>query len=876
MQLLEREQQLGSLTQYAEEARTGHGRLVLVAGEAGAGKSSLVELLEERLPDARWARGSCDGLFIPRPLAPLYDAAGALGGHLADLVHQDAPRDVLFTALLEDLARSDRLTVLVIEDLHWADEATLDLVQFLARRLRSSRVLLIGSYRDDELAPDDPLRSVLGVLSRLRSTRRIGVPPLSRAAVDGLAAGSGISGERLHRLTSGNPFFVAEVLRVGTDALPPSARDAVLARLGRLSSDARRWAEVAALAGASVEPAVLERVAPAEPGGLNELVDSGLLVSDVDALRFPHEITRMAVAQEVPVHRRAVTHARLLDALDRLGGSDEARLAYHAEGAGDRDAVLHLAPRAGIRAAGVGAHREAAEQFARALRFADNAEPATRADLHHRLAVELSLVDRWSDAADAAETALALRQQLHDPARESETLRFLARVMWRLCRQPEASRYAESALDAAQEVGGAALARALAEMANCRYHDQDLPGAARCADEAVALGESLDLPDVVSDALDTKACVVADMRGEWEPLMRRALQVGVARRADAAAGRAFANLLEILSKGRRLQEAAAVYEEGIAYCEEHDIATYGVCMTAHHAEVVLLLGRWDEALELSRGVLDRGAVSPANRITPCLNVGQILARRGDASVAAPYLDEAVQYAQHTAEPGWLLATLPARAEARWLAGDDDGARADIRTAAAHLPSAGSLTAGLVGSWLRRLGVGDEFGSSDVSEAYRLEFSGDRAGAARAWDVLESPYDAALALADSPSEDELREAVARFERLGAAAAVARVRRRMRELGFRPVHTGPRTSTRDHPAGLTRREQEVLALVCEGFTNDEIAGRLYISVKTVDHHVSAVLGKLGAAGRREATREARRRGLVDTGTWVSAAPNLGSRS
>ena len=177
MHLLEREAQLASLLQYADEAGAGNGRLVLLAGEAGVGKSALLDELEHLLGHARWASGACDGLFTPRPLAPLVDIGGQLGGELGDLLRQGAPPERLSAALLDDLLAADRLTVLAIEDVHWADEATLDLLRFLGRRVRRTRTLIVVTYRDDGLAADDELRVTVGELSTHQSTRRMGLPP---------------------------------------------------------------------------------------------------------------------------------------------------------------------------------------------------------------------------------------------------------------------------------------------------------------------------------------------------------------------------------------------------------------------------------------------------------------------------------------------------------------------------------------------------------------------------------------------------------------------------------------------------------------------------------------------------------------------------
>src|SRR5437762_9327854 len=278
--LLERVPSLALLSEYAAQAAKGEGRLVLLSGEAGVGKSALVERLCRDLPDARWSWSMCDGLFTPRPLGPLFDLADQFGGALLERCRAGSDREELFRTLLGILSAPGVLDVVVVEDIQWADEATLDLLRYLSRRLRGVAVLLIATYRDDGLAAADPLRVTLGDLGSQRCTRRVGLVPLSPEAVRKLAGGSGLSAPELYRLTGGNPFYVTEALRAGMDEVPPSARDAVLARAARLGAGARGVLDGAALTGARVQARLLESVSGWPPSGLDELLESGLLVAD--------------------------------------------------------------------------------------------------------------------------------------------------------------------------------------------------------------------------------------------------------------------------------------------------------------------------------------------------------------------------------------------------------------------------------------------------------------------------------------------------------------------------------------------------------------------------------------------------------------------
>jgi DNA-binding CsgD family transcriptional regulator/tetratricopeptide (TPR) repeat protein len=861
--LLERDDLLTALEQYAAEARCGDGRLVLVSGEAGVGKSALLEELRARNPGVRWAVGACDGLSTPGPLGPLLDIAERLGGPLRDGYRGGAARDELFTLLLRELRGSPEPTVIVVEDAHWADESTLDLLRFLGRRVRDLAVLLAVTYRDDELPADHPLRVVLGDLATQRATRRVGVSPLSRAAVAELATGSGISADELHRLTGGNPFLVGEVVQSAGSGVPPSVRDAVLARLAPLDTSARRTAGAAALMGHQVEPDLLFATTAATSAHLDDLLARGVLVSDGPTLRFRHELTRIGIAGEVPAHHATEVHAAVLAALRARGEQDHARLAYHAEGAGDTAAVLELAPRAARDAARLGSHREAAAQYERALRMAGDAPVPTLARLADGVALESALVDDWARAAEAGAGALDLWRRVGDRAREADALCRLSRAMWRLCRGPESRAYAEQAVAALDgSAPGPELARAYSALADARRHGGDAEGGLEVCRRAADLARTLGLSAVLSDALNTEACILIDLNRPWEPAMREALDVAVATGADDQAGRAFANLHALLSNAHRFAEAERVYLDGSAFCEERDISTYGFCLAGTHGEALVHQGRWDQVMGLCLPLLDSGVASPANRITLALSVGRILSRRGDPG-AWPYLDEAVAHAEASDEPGWRVEVYPCRAEARWLAGDTEGARGDLERVGRYAATADPWMAGLIATGSRRVGLPPPDRSEPVAEPHALSLAGQHAAAARAWDRLGCPFDAAMALLDSGEEALMREAAARFESLGAGQAGDATRRQMRALGIRSGASGAHRSTRDHPAGLTRREQEVLELICDGGTNEEIAQRLVVSRRTVDHHVSSVLAKLGVPTRTAAAREAILQRLVPAG-------------
>lgn len=859
MVLLERESHLAALCDYAGEARQGEGRLVLISGEAGIGKSALVEQLAEDLPDARWSWGACDGMFTPRPLGPLFDLAAQLGGELQDLCGARAPREELFGALLRQVGARGKLNVVVIEDVHWADEATVDLLRFLGRRIRFVPALLVATYRDEGLTAGDPLRMALGELANQRSTRRIALAPLSAEAVRTLASGSKFAAADLFRLTGGNPFYINEVVSAGTDEIPPSARDAVLARAARLSSQARKILDVAALIGSRVQVDLLDAVTSCKAADLDELVASGLVAADGRWLKFRHEIARLAVAQAVAAHRRGPVHANILQALQRLGSDDDASLAYHAEAAGDGDSVLRYAPLAARRAAELASHREAAAQYERALRFAADAGVRVQAALYDGLATELSLVDGWHDAADAGERALALWREAGDRLREGDTLRMLSRTMWRLCRGEEYAAAAQGALDVLEPLGPSPeLARAYANLASERMFDGDNDAAISLAKQAAAIAEPLGDGEILSDALDTQACALMALDNDSGAMLERALEIAVSGRHEEQAGRAFTNLYTMYTSRRRFKDGDQTYLDGISYCDEHDIGTYGTCLRGERASVLEKTGEWQEAALLAAELIGRIGASPINRLSPLVTLGKLRARRGEPG-AWECLDEALAAAQGSGEGTHIAAARVARAEAYWLQADQDAARREAELADDVAAYCDNWDRGDIGVWLSRTGS-NRRSKGELAHPYVVHLEGDWRRAAQIWSDLGCPFDAAMALADSADDQALREALRAFDELGAGSAARITRQKMRRLGIKSVPAGPRTATRAHPHGLTRREREVLDQICAGRTNAQIAERLFISVRTVDHHVSAVLAKLDVSTRNGAAAAAARLGLA----------------
>lgn len=842
--LLERESQLAALAAALEEARTT-GRLVLVQGEAGAGKTALVKRFGELARDrARFLYGRCDPLLAPRTFGPVAEVAAAAGGDLAAAVESGAPAYDVLHPLLDELRREP--TVVVLEDLHWADQATLDLLRLVGRRADETRALVVATFRDVE--PSHPLRVAIGELAGAAGIRRVTVPPLSLDAVRLLTEPAGLDAAELHRLTGGNAFFVTEVLTAGAGRVPETVRDAVVARLASLGPAARGLLDVLAVLLDRAEAALLAELAPEELDAAPACLAAGIVVADGGTLAFRHELARLAVDELLPPGRRLELHRRILRALTARG-ADSARLAHHAEGAHDAGAVMEHATAAADRAIRAGAHREAAAQLGRALRFADALVPADRAELLERRAHECYLIDAIDDALTAKAEALELRRSLGDLLKVGDLLRMSSYCLWLVARNDDALAAAEAAVELLETLPpGRELAWVYANMAHRARVALDPAGAREWAHRAAELAERVGADDAAADALVTLGAVDA-MDGLGATGLERAVAHARARGLDGIAARGIAALAFSAVRARAWDEAERRLAEGLEFTTERDIDTWRSYLLAWRGVARLDQGRWNEATADAERALTIG-LAPVNRASALATLGLVRLRRGDPGADAPLEESLAIVAASATSSHRLVPAAVIRAEQASLAGDPAGALAATRVAEPH-ELADRWMAGELAAWRARLGdpVADP---GPLPEPYALELAGDHAAAARAWDALGCPYDAALALAHADDVDALRDAHARLQELGAVPAAAVVARRLRERGVRSIPRGPRPSTRAHPAGLTRRELEVLALVREGLRNAEIAARLAISDKTVDHHVSAILAKLGARTRSEAAR------------------------
>ena len=861
VELLERSEQLGVLSDsLTAVSSTGQGRLVLLRGEAGVGKTLLVRRFcaAHRSP-GRILWGACEALFTPRALSPFVDVAQSVGGELEELVERGGRPHEVLSALARELANVTP-AVLVLEDLHWADEATLDVLRLLGRRIDGIGALVLATYRDDELDARHPLRVVLGELARARGVESLELERLSLNAVATLAAPHEVDAEELYRRTSGNPFFVSEVLAAGTKEVPSTVRDAVLARAALLGAPARTLLQALTVAPPAAEIDVLRAITGEAVEGLDECIGSGMVVPAGRGVAFRHELARLVIGESMAPDRRVALHARALQALS--DSADHARLAHHADAAGDASAVLRFAPAAARHASALGAHRESAAQYARALRFADTLSQEERAELLECRAYECMLADQSGNAIDALRSAIAIRNDLGDVRAEAEALQLLSNVLWcpgYVVEAAEAAQQAVAVLETGQP--GRELVMACSRISQLSMDAEDVDGAVAWGTRALELAEALDEPEIAIHALNsigTARFLNGDTDGKEQ--LHRSLALATEARLEEHVGRAMTHLVWVTRRHRAFDVAYEYLEPALQYTSERGLELWRGYLLAYRAQIELDLGRWAEAVDTAALILREPRRSRIPQIIALTVVGRVRARRDDPEIWPP-LAEALSLAERSEELQASEPVAAARAEAAWLDSDRDGV--DRATAAAltlaRLRRSRWVVAELA-VWRRRAGIVDQLAADEMAGPYALEVAADWSGAATHWRNLGCQYEAAIALAHSDDEDDVRRSLEELRALGAHSAAAIVTRRLRQRGTRDLPRGPRPKTRANPAGLTPREAEVLALLANGLRNAEIADRLVVSPKTVDHHVSAILRKLNVRTRGEAASTASRLGLT----------------
>ena len=807
--------------------------------------------------------GGCDSLFTPHPLGPLHDIAPQLDSDFANLLRTEKERSVIFTAFFESLAASRRPVLLVIEDVHWADEATIDLIKFIARRISKLRCLFLLTMRDNELDSGHALRLLFGQLAADTFTK-IRVSPLSRQAVEDMAVARGHhTGEKVFALTGGNPFYVTEVLASGMAPIPERIKDSVLTAFHSKDEHTRELWELLSVLPSRIEPSIVSKIEHEYPNVIDNCIASGVIVNRNDTLSFKHELYRIAIEESISKYRRKHLHKRVLALLDDSSGATLAQRVHHARYAEDHRLVLELAPRAAKEAAALGAHMEAAKLYKTAIEHAST-DYSGLAELHAKYAYECYLINQIANALTAQEESLALYRQLGNPLRVGDTLRFLSRLQWFAGNRGKASTHAHESVQVLEQLSPTReLALAYSNFSQLNMLADNKPQTLLWGEKAIQLAEQLNDAEILCHALNNVGSILMkspEHEDGGASKLQQSLSIALANGFHEHAARAYTNMGCFYVLIRKYEKARKWLDEGLKYCEEHDLLSWLYYMQSERTRLLLDTGAWSEAEHVALSLQNNADHFALTRIGALVTLVKYNIRVGRFDKARDYLGIAKKLAAPTAEAYRMLPVMAAQLELCWTAGEAVAIE-ELESAVALLPDIReSWHYAGVAYWMRRCSIP----IPDHSEVLypgplALEQQGEFEAAAREWKALGCAFEQALALVEC-SEEHQRAALTILDSLGATATSEMLKNKLREKGMRHIPRGPRESTKNNPAHLTGRQVEILSLLEHGAQNKEIADKLFISPKTVDHHISAILSKLSVNSRSKAVVEARRLGIL----------------
>lgn len=868
-EFLERGEHLNRLSGALALAAAGRGRILAIAGAAGTGKTTLVDhFVRGQQGAAHIYAGACENLSTPEPLLPLRDIARANGAAL-DLSHGQL---AAFETVLELLRGRAKPSLLILEDMHWADTATLDLIRFLGRRIAQAKALVLITYRDDEHR--SPLKDILAE-APAGSVERMTLEELSLPAVTALAEKAGRDGKGLYELTGGNPFLVTETLAAELDTMPESVRDATLARAARLPLEARTVLEAVSIFPRRADRKIAAQLVEAGfDAGLDQCAERGMLKVDGDMLTFRHELARRAIEESLAPSRRRNLHQKAVELLKAAGRPSE--IAHHAEHAADIATLITFARRAGEEAVRAGSPREAAAHFATLLRHREALTPeeiARNLELH---AEQSYLMGACEAAVTSMREAAEMRRAAQDVLALGRDLTRLTRYSWICGRRVDAENYVAEAIAVLEAAGAAGeLAWAYSHRSQLEMLASNPDSALRWGEKALALAEKAGEQEALIHALGNVGTVRMELAGlDATVELTRSLELARAAGLHDHVERAFCNLSCGAYWGRHYPKALAHIEMGASYAVERGLAHWEAYLRGFRAMALLDKGEWQVADSESQTVSGWCGIPDLYRTPALFALARLRVRRGDPDAETP-LELARKFTEPLNELQRDVYTAVITAERAFLARGlnlehdesgsnqqthDDGEIVD-RLRGIHMLAIERRQPWVIEEsalWLYLMG--EPVASAKLSEPYRAHCSAKWREAADAWKKLGRPYEQALALS-AGDEAAQRDALAIFDRLGAAPAAARLRRLMRMAGVRAVPRGPIAGTRANAAGLTRRQVQVLALLGDGLSNPEIADRLCISAKTAEHHVSAIMARFDADTRRQAIAEARKLGLME---------------
>jgi DNA-binding CsgD family transcriptional regulator len=874
MELLDRKNDLAKLSLIWANATKGLGKTVLVTGEAGVGRTSFLQRFGQEIKSSgAHFIGACEPHFSPRPLGPLYDIAPRLGKIFSQSIRDQKNHSIIFSSLLDELVRLGKPICFIIEDLQWADSETLDLIQYLGRRVDAYPILLLLSYRTCELAADHPLKAALGSLLR-EHTEQIDLLPLSRDSVTTLAQKHSVRTDLLFDLTQGNPFYITEVLNAPSDTLPEAVTRFIASKLAMLSSAARQLCELVSTIPNEAEISVISQITFGaetklkgdDPELVENCTSSGLVYFTGTGLRFRHEIARRAVENSLGALKRKSWHGVMLEIMIRDQSLPKARLVHHAAQAGLGALVLELAPQAAHEAGLAGAHREACHHFATAIPFAKHATLQVQATLYEGWAYHgLMSTSMDSRFVEALKRAITLWKEIGNIERVGYNLRMLSVLNWSLGKIEDSFECVSEAIALLETIAPTpALAMAYSMRSQNYVATSNLKQAIVWGEKAVKIASELDATEASVHALcNLGTALMRSQENGGDAMLRKSIAIGEAMGFHENTGVAYINYCESLLWQFRLDEAEKIGCEGLEFVKRTGAIALSFSLMGLLAQIAVKRNRFSEAQTLANKVLENALLSPLVRWPALAAKAMHLNRIGHPDGFAK-LDELVDLSRKLSLPHHQLCATVMQIETYWIAGDLPRAKKALEVAVAQRgEEASPWMIGQLSCWSHRLNPGvAQIGlanSVSIAEPFRLEISGDVDAAARWWAEQGFAFEQAVCLMHA-GDDGLIAAAQILTKLEATPAVHRLRQLARKLkiqGVKRGHYGPAASNSFH---LTARELAILQFVAKGLTDGEIAEKVARSKRTIQNHVGSLLSKVGVKNRLALVSVVQRSGLL----------------
>ena len=865
MKLIERERYLSILTNGFEQIKAGKGHCFFVLGEAGVGKSLLIKNFMNGIesPPCDIYSGACDSLFTPRPLAPVLDLAMQLKSGWVQKMDSNSSRSELFTQFLEELSQREKPAVLIFEDIHWADEATVDFIKFLARRISRTACMFILTCRDTEFHGAQMVTQVISELP-VDSFTRMYLPPFTQEAVYKLAEEKGYSGENLFTLTNGNPFFVNEILESYSPGIPDNVKDSVLSIFNRQKGSTKNLWQIFSVVPDGLKINMLDQIDPEWEEALELCMGSKILITKNDRILFKHELYRRTIEESLSPFKRIKLNKLVLDLFlphFKQNGEVE-KIIHHAKNANINALVFKYAPSAAKKASKLGAHMDASKLYFTAIQYADTQDEEDLVRLYEAYAYECFLTNQIKEGIVYQGKALQIWKKKQFTECIGNSLWFLSRLWWFDGNRNQAEKFAyESVVLLEDELNSVAKGMAYSNLSQLKMFADQKEACIVWSKKAIEVADDLGDPGIMSHAMNNMGTVLWDGNEDTDQgkkYLYESLRIAVENGLDEHTARAQSNIILRLILVKDYATAQKQVEESILYCEERDLSSSRNFKFFLQAKILFETGKWKEAEAVLEGLLQQMTQPSAVKIGALTILTKIKIRRGDQD-CDHYLKITKNMAFQIGEYLRIIPLALACLEYEWLTGLPVLSDEELTICRNLLKAAdtGSLN-GEFAYWYQK-SRGEDIQIDRPYIGFDLSTNDKKKAALTFWNALPCPFEKALVLMEGDESDK-KQALIEFQELGAVAFAEKLKKIMRSTGIKSIPRGKRASTLNNPAQLTNREIDVLALLKDGAQNKEIAGSLFISPKTVDHHITSLLFKLDVSSRTKAVAEAIRLGIL----------------